>query len=508
MTTHEKIKKIADILAGNNKSGAFSLSSRFDKKQIQRLREVYSDGFADDECQMFAEETVDELFNVAVSALNNGFDAETCNAINGLMNCVVAMTGSKAYKKLKEYRKDRKEILSRVRISEPDDRIKRHVYGYVDTSVEYIDIQLETWGNNSRTGRYYVEAKDKLLEIRRLAEEALDYNTKSAASYAGKINAVIIKWRKKVDQGTCTPEDVRMLDEALDAARDWNDHVRNDKAASEKEISTYSGVDTAAAVIEVRNLRESVEVYRENLAKREADIAEIGRKADELYDKRTEKEKEISECEEQINKTISKYENGRISKSEANSEVGRLTRKIDSIKEDIEKLDKDRKKLERRMDAKKRRLWLLETVIEKYEENQGVPELLLRCMSVQTFDIGLVLRVVDGTADANVVELVENTMMKFKALDLTVAGRENAVEEFVSDMKEEEKEIEGIIQGERQQETTGKQEEEEIDYIELARKRGIVKGEKIDEVRDEEEEEEQEETRERVHARPFGERER
>ena len=476
MTTGEKIRKTAEIIEGNRKN--ISWLNRIDQSAARTIRDLENFTFPEGECTSVAQDVVDKLYDLAVYALNNGFDSDVCNAINDLAECAEDLMSEKAAKHISRIREKSRNAYARVdkkqRSGKPD--IKQQVYSYVDSSVEYTEMQAESWGESSSTGANFRRSKEKLLRIRALVESALADNTRSAADLAHKINGVIIKWRKKVDQGACTAADAAALDEAITIAQERNACVRYDGTASKKDIYVYGGNDTIGiVVVRLRQLDESVAVFRENYDMRMADIEKIENDIATLDKKENDINKEIAGLENQINEVMLEYDNGRRSKSETNFEIGRLVRRIDSLKTDRSDVQTRRSKLTRIKQAKSRRLWLLETVIEKYEQNKHVPELLWKC--IQNFDIGVILRVVDGNASQEVVSKVEETMKKFKVLDLTVAGREQIVDDFIGDLREEEREEEEVRVREEEERNRGRygNQTEEVDYIALARERGIVK---------------------------------
>lgn len=465
MTTEEKINKIADIMAGNNDSAFFS-SSRFDKRKIQDFRELFRYGFPDQACQNFASDTVDQLYDVAVYALNNGFDSNAVNAINGLMDCALEMNGDKAAKKLDKMRERRKDVMSAVKMKKwQENRIKKHVMSYVDTSISFCDIQAEKWKEGSSTRRNFTRSKEKLEEIKRLVKEALDGNTATAASYAHKIDEKVILWRNNVVEGICTEKDIMVLDEAIEIAGEWNASVKHDKVASDKkDVYEYSGEDKMSAVINVYKVAtDKIAAYRDQYDYRNSQV-------EEYNDRIADCDKEIERCNANINAAKAKAMtirkemlNGKKDEKTANIEFAPLVRTIKEEEKRIGMYQAESRKYAVQRNAKKDRLWLLKTVIDKYEENRNMPVELWDY--IKKVDINTVLQVVDGVADKETAREVEDMMIDLQELDLTKLEQEKASIESVVNIREDEEEINRQYEDLYSNVNFGGQKAEEHNYI-------------------------------------------
>lgn len=440
MTTEEKINVAANILSENNSGGFFS--SRFDKKRVQKFREIFSFGFEDDACQAFAEDTIDKLFDAAVYALNNGFDGNSVNLINGLLECALATSGEKAAKKLEKIRQQRKNVIAAAKAeTKMPDRIKKHVTAYVSTSVQFAQIQIDRWKEDTVTKRNFVKSIEKLNEIQKLVDDALDGNSVKAAVFAHSIDEKIIAWRKGVSEGICTDKELAVLDDALEIGREWNASLKNGKAASEKkDIYEYAGKDKVAAVVNSYNFSKgSIASYQDQYDLRYSQIEEIDEKIAQNERAIAAQNDVIADAKEKALAIRKDMLNGRKDENTANIELAPYVRRIKDAQERIVKLQNDKARNAAQRAVKKDRLWLLKTVLDKYEENKNMPVELMA--SISKIDMNTVLNVVDGVADKETAREVEDMMIELQALDLAKIDYGKAVDEVLGRIKEDEEKI-------------------------------------------------------------------
>lgn len=466
MSVQEKLETIYNILSANNSKGI--LGARF--QYLSDLRDIFNAGFDNDECQIFVEQLIDDIYVLSAYGLSRGFDNTVTDTINDYISIAVNVRA----RNLGKLKSKQRELVTRVgNLEVADSRIKEEVFKYIDTSVVFASAKISANPAATNTNSNFNRSIEILNNIRNAVVAALDGNSSKAAQYAKDINDIIIKWRKQVENGICGPASVEDLKAALSVAEKWQASLKYTKAAQEKEIDLYK-TDMVDMIVKLEKYKEEIVIWEEALQREKENIDDNEKSLQKYEEERQKCLCTIDDVSATMRAKKAEQINGTISQRDYEETARTTINIINATKDQIKRYEVEINKKREICSGLKSRIWLLEKTIKYYYEYQDIAHLLWECL--QKLDINQVILVVRGRAGAEISDYVQSYLTRFfRILD------DYAKEVIINSTRAMEN-IQNNLRNLREDNSDSIRSDEKVDYDKILEDLGVFDTGNVDEV--------------------------